>query len=426
MSTTLVMSLGELFKQTRRATGMTQTELSKRSGIQKGTVSKIENDEVKRPKFSTVQPLSAALNISLDTLIDYYVEIEKRPDSLLHILQFTIQHQSSKETICKVASKYLESANEDSYDLTNRLYTIINSIEDSTIQLTLYNLIIEYSRSHGIMPYIAKGMYQSYLIERNDFSKLKVSYQNGRYVLQYVDFLSPKERVCLFYKLAIHAYTLSYHNECIEYCKEVLKNEESLFKADALGILIDAYFSIGEYTQSELYLLQYKNFAYPHTKENVVLMDAFCAARKGDTTIAEELLETFLKTCSNASIIPATKQLLQLYLVQNKLEAAKTILENDRATESLVDESNPLVCATYADYLRIKGEYYIAVGEIDKSITYMVECALWYSKIDDTTNEKVALNTAMNIHLTNNVSPQFTLDKLRDYYQRSSNLEGLS
>jgi len=49
--------------------------------------------------------LAAALNISLDTLIDYYVEIEKRPDSLLHILQFTIQHQSSKETICKVASK---------------------------------------------------------------------------------------------------------------------------------------------------------------------------------------------------------------------------------------------------------------------------------------------------------------------------------
>ncbi|MCM3289267.1 hypothetical protein M3661_03895 [Paenibacillus sp. MER 180] len=35
MSTTLVMSLGELFKQTRRATGMTQTELSERSGIQK-------------------------------------------------------------------------------------------------------------------------------------------------------------------------------------------------------------------------------------------------------------------------------------------------------------------------------------------------------------------------------------------------------
>ncbi|WP_242069278.1 transcriptional regulator [Paenibacillus dendritiformis] len=255
---------------------------------------------------------------------------------------------------------------------------------------------------------------------------MKETYQNGKHIIHYADFLSSEERLSLYYKLGIHAYTLSHHNECIAYCKEVLK-AGGHYKADALGVLIDAYFSIGAYTESELYLLQYKNFSYPNTKENVALMDAFYAAKRGNEGQAIEQLELFLKTCSNASIIPATKQLLQLYFQQNNLEGAKVLLENEEATASLVDEDNPLVCATYADYLRVKGEYYLAAGDIDKSITSMVESALWYSKVDDAAKEKECLNTVMHIHLTHNVSPQSTLEKLSDYYQRSvKELEGLA
>ncbi|BFH16632.1 hypothetical protein WJ0W_005212 [Paenibacillus melissococcoides] len=222
----------------------------------------------------------------------------------------------------------------------------------------------------------------------------------------------------MYYKLGVHAYTLSNHYECIDYCKEVLKCGESHYKADALGILIDAYFSIGAYKESELYLIQYKNFTYPQTKDNVVLMDTFFNAKKGNIGQAIKQLESFLETCRSASVIPATKQLVQLYLQQNNLEGAKVILENDKATTSVVDESTPLVCATYADYIRVKGEYYLTAGDIDKSITNMVESAFWYSKVDDAAKEKEALNTAMHIHLTNNVSPQFTLEKLSNYYQR--------
>lgn len=38
------------------------------------------------------------------------------------------------------------------------------------------------------------------------------------------------------------------------------------------------------------------------------------------------------------------------------IEGAKAILENDKTTAFVVDEANPLVCATYADCLRVKGE----------------------------------------------------------------------
>nr|WP_289355269.1 helix-turn-helix transcriptional regulator [Paenibacillus sp. S-12] len=426
MKAAIIKTIGELIYDTRCASNITIAQLSELSGINKGTISRIENSEIKRPEFSTLQLLAVALKIPFETLVDYYVEDEKRADLLLHILQSTILHQCSNDLICKVAAKYLEAPNEDSVDLTEELFLNIDSIEDDSIKLSLYNLIIEHSRSHGIMPYIARGLYQRYLIERNDFSKLKETFQNGKYVLQYVDFLSFEERVSLYYKLAIHAYTLNYHSECIGYCKEVLKNGESQFKTDALGVLIDAYFSIGAHTESELYLLQYKNFSYPHTKENVVIMDAFYKARRGETVKAEELLLAFLQTCRNALIIPATKQLLQLNLQQNNLGAAKAVLENDRVTTSLVDKRNPLACAVYADYLRIKAEYYKTVGDIDKSIEHMVECAFWYSKIDEASKEKEALNTALHIHFMNNVSPQSTLDKLREYYQRSSKLEGLS
>lgn len=154
------------------------------------------------------------------------MEIERRSDSLLHILYTTIQHKSSHELIRKVATKYLESSNEDSFDLTEKLYQNIGSIEDTSIKLSLYNLILDHSRSHGMMPYIAKGMYQRYLIERNDFSKLKESYYIGKYVLHYADFLPQQDRIELYYKLGVHAYNLRIYNESIEHCKKILTEDD--------------------------------------------------------------------------------------------------------------------------------------------------------------------------------------------------------
>jgi len=417
LSTTLVMSLGELFKQTRRATGMTQTELSERSGIQKGTVSKIENDEVKRPEFSTVQPLAAALNISLDTLIDYYVEIEKRPDSLLHILQFTIQHQSSKETVCKVASKYLESANEDSYDLTNKLYTIINSIEDSTIQLTLYNLIIGYSRSHGIMPYIAKGMYQRYLIERNDFSKLKETYHDGKYILLYSDFLSLSERIELYYKLGVHAYNIRLYSESIEHCKEILTENIIEHKVNALGILRDAYFALEEYEESEFYALQYKQFNYPYVQDNIILMDAMFASHRGEFEKAQFMLTSFLETCKSDAAILAINQLLQIHIKQNNHKMAEVLINNNEI--SPISEDNPFVYQKYADHLHLRGQYYLSIGDYAKSINSLIQAALYYAKVDDTFKEKDCLNTVMRIHLDYDIPTQDTFEKLSTYYKKT-------
>ncbi|GAC42102.1 helix-turn-helix domain-containing protein [Paenibacillus popilliae] len=191
MGITVIKTIGELIQDTRRSLDIALTQLSKMSGVPKGTISKIENGDVKRPEFETVRPLAMALNIPLDTLIDYDIEIETRSESLRCILQTTIQQCQHVELIRKVATKFLESPNEDSLDVTEKLYRTITSVENTSIKLLLYDLIIDYSRSHGIMPYIAQGMYQRYLIERNDFSRLKEAYHLGKNVPDYVDACLP-------------------------------------------------------------------------------------------------------------------------------------------------------------------------------------------------------------------------------------------
>ncbi|KJB85342.1 DNA-binding protein [Paenibacillus sp. E194] len=418
-STLIQKTIGELILDTRRASNMSITQLSELSGVNRGAISRLENNDVKRPEFAAIYALSVALQISFDEIVHYYVDTEKRSDVLLHILSVSIQQNSDIDLIRKVATKYLEAPNEDSFDLTEKLYKHIASIEDPSIRLSLYTLIIDHSRSHGIMPYIAKGLYQQYLIERNDFSKLKETYYSGKYILHYIEFLSQQDRIELYYKLGIHAYNLRLYTECIHHCKTIMDNGTSPYKVYALGMLRDSYFALEEYEESGLYALQYKQFDYPNAQENVILMEALLNAKKGNVEQAIQQLLLFLQSCSNNYKISATNQLLRLFLQQNDLESANNLLRTSNIDQSLIDRSNPLICSRYADYLQIKGEYYLAVGDFETCINHFLEGALHYSKINDTIKEKKCLNMIMRMNLDHSVSPQTTFEKLSKYFTHS-------
>ncbi|EJW19390.1 helix-turn-helix domain-containing protein [Paenibacillus alvei] len=430
MDASIITTIGELIQDTRRSLNMTITQLSELSGVPRGTISRIENDEVKRPEFSCVHSLTSALNIPFETLVDYYAVIEKRAEMLLSMLQTAIAEGSSAELVKKVATKYLEAPNEDSLDLTEKLYQHIGSIEDTSIKLSLYNLIIDYSRSHGIMPYIAKGLYQLYLIERNDFSKLKETYYSGKYILHYIEFLPKNDRIELYYKLGIHAFNLRIYTESIDHCKKVLGEEDGLspYKIYALGILRDANFCIEDYKEAEMYAIQYKQFNYlnyPHTKEHVVLMDAQFAVKKGDAEKAIEILLPFLETCSDTHIVSAYRQLLQLYLQQNNQTGIKDTLDKCKEIVPIANSNNPFICSMYGDLLKIKGECYLTLGDYAQCIELMVESASWYSKVNDTKKEKECLNVIMRINLEHRVSPQTTFEKLSKYFiQSAKEMEG--
>ncbi|MCY9578740.1 helix-turn-helix transcriptional regulator [Paenibacillus alvei] len=73
----IIKTIGELIQDTRRASNMTLTQLSELSGINKGTISRIENGDVKRPEFSTAYPLATALGIPFETLLIIMLRLRK-------------------------------------------------------------------------------------------------------------------------------------------------------------------------------------------------------------------------------------------------------------------------------------------------------------------------------------------------------------
>ncbi|EHQ59427.1 DNA-binding protein, partial [Paenibacillus dendritiformis C454] len=92
-----ILSIGELIQCHRYNRGMTLAQLSELTGIHKGTISKIENGDVKRPEYKTIRPLADTLQIPLETLVELHITVDKRADTLLFVLQDVIQHSGTAE-----------------------------------------------------------------------------------------------------------------------------------------------------------------------------------------------------------------------------------------------------------------------------------------------------------------------------------------
>ena len=63
-------TLASLVKETREKIGISQRELSRRTGIDNNTLAKIEKGERKKPNVLSLKKLSSVLNLSLDMLME--------------------------------------------------------------------------------------------------------------------------------------------------------------------------------------------------------------------------------------------------------------------------------------------------------------------------------------------------------------------
>lgn len=61
----------------REAQGMSQAELSRRSGVPQGVISYLENGKTPHPRIDTVLALASALGVTVDELIR---EMEEHDD----------------------------------------------------------------------------------------------------------------------------------------------------------------------------------------------------------------------------------------------------------------------------------------------------------------------------------------------------------
>ena len=417
-----ILSIGELIQCHRYNRGMTLAQLSELTGIHKGTISKIENGDVKRPEYKTIRPLADSLQIPLETLVELHITVDKRADTLLFVLQDVIQHSGTAELVTKVGRKFLESPSDDSHALVERLYDFAGHVENKEIQFALYQLIVDYSRDHGIMPFLARGLFQVYLIERDDFTRLRSVYESGKHIVQYAQFLTSEDRVTLYYKLAIHAFNLFLYRQSIELGLQVFREvaPDNLYYIYTLCILRDSYFRIGNYEKSEYYSSLYIQYDSPHMKTNTLLMQAALNTKKGNTDHAVTQLTSFLETCDQDAALLAINQLMKIYLRDNRLEEADQLLAYPICPQS-ISTNNPNIISQLAEYYYHRAEYFGAIGDLHNGISDFLESAMHFSKINDTDMEKECMNQIVRCHLQQNSDMTVsTLEKLKEYYERSA------
>ncbi|UHA75606.1 helix-turn-helix domain-containing protein [Paenibacillus sp. 481] len=364
--------IGDLIRHYRQEAKLTVTELAKLANVYKGNISKIEHGDVKKPDYNMVLSLSNVLHIPYTEIAVSYSEIEKKPESLLAILMETIQ-TGNELVITQVADKFLNSYGE-SEDLIAQLHSHTHQIEDTPIQLALYKVIIEYSRNHGIMPYIAKGLYEEYIIERNDFTKLTATYYSGRAVLHYANFLSERERLRLYYALAVHAFSLMKYDEAIDLSKYVIENDTAKgeYRVHAVYTICCAYYYLDKYEICQTYLEEYRKFPYDYIDDNVKLMIGLISGRTGDFYLGIKQLEHYLESPSSYNLIYSVTALFDFYMNINDLESAGKLRRYEEQMElSLQDiRTTPEKRAELALYYELNGHHQLSNNDFKDAIQY--------------------------------------------------------
>nr|WP_240464224.1 helix-turn-helix transcriptional regulator [Paenibacillus apiarius] len=375
--------MGELIQHYRQKKEMSLSKLQEAVGVDKGSLSRIEKGEIKRPDFNIIQSIAGVLDIPGDDIVEQYIEIGHKSDVIYSVLQKVLEAPINTSLVTKIAAKFLESPNEDSLDLIEKLYQTAVSVKNEPIQVSLYNLIVNYSRSHGIMPYIAKGLYQKYMIERNDFSRLNQTYQSGKYVLDYVNFLSDKERILLHYGLSVHAYSLMNYHDAIEFGNYVVENGKGESQANATHNVCSAYYQLGNYDACQSFLENYSRYSYSFVTDNVKLMTGFINGKTGNIDLAIAQFKKYLDDPSAYNLIHAVTELLELYLNKNDLLAANQLLfYENQLTESISQShTTPYKKSRLAYYYRIKGQLLIRSNQEKEAIDSLLKSTLEYAKI---------------------------------------------
>ncbi|MFW5435502.1 helix-turn-helix domain-containing protein [Paenibacillus apiarius] len=378
-------TIGDFIRTRRQEANLTLVQLEEMTGVGKGIISKIENGETKRPEFKTMHALASVLDTAYPNIVELYLSVEQRADVLMSILKESIY---SGPSLCyKIAAQFLRDEKKDSTELVGQLYRFAGSIEDAeSVRLSLYKLIIKYSRTHGIQDYFAKALLQEYLIERDNLELLHSTYHTGKNIAHYVQFLSSEEQISFYYKIGAHAYQLNKHQESIDFCKQVLilDTTDSVTKAHALSFISFSYYFLDNYDMAEHYLRQYCTFQFPFVQENADFMTAKLNGKKGNVELAIHQMEQCLeKSAHKVNII---YDLFDLYLQQNNLDAIEKLFQREEHLIEAERSNHPSLIAELALYYKNKSEYYKLIAMHEQSVDCLLKSITMFVSVDRHTN----------------------------------------
>ncbi len=392
----LTMTLGELIRHKRQQKQMTLAQVAELTGVSKGTISKIENKEIKLRDYKVALDLAAVLDIPIEDVTERYIEVERNPDYLLDALKLAITQSASTELTAKIAAQYLTTNREPTEDSLQTLYEFTSSLQDNSQQLALYQVISKIADDHSVRPLLAMSLLQTYLIQRDNFKKLRESYTKGTDLLHHARFLQTEDQIIYYYKLGAHAYHLGKYRDCIRFFKELetLDTSENPSKAHAICCMAFCYCLIGQYELTEEYIKAANKFNFPFVQEHVAFTTAKLNGKKGNIDLAIIQFEHCLERYQPK--IAVMDDLLDLYLQQNYLAAAETLFQHEQDFEDITLVDNPALIAKYANYYATKSRYYKLTRDHNQTIHYLLKSIMIFISVDRRSNVSEGAGVLLN------------------------------
>ncbi|MFS0554979.1 helix-turn-helix domain-containing protein [Brevibacillus sp. 179-C9.3 HS] len=407
-----VKTFGNVLKSYREKANLTLAELSNKTEISTATISKIETDSLTRPNMRNVIALAKELKIPLYQAITPYLDKIKRIETLEFLLEIALE-QENTILIQKVALRLLECPKNNTFLSLDYLYQLACNMEKVELRVAIYDIISHYSREHGIPVYLARSLFQKYMIRRENFKELDQTYIEGKELLHYMGYLHREERILAYYKLGVHAWCRRLYEECIQLCKQGIDQDpsQSEKKAAAILTIISSYMELGDYILAIVHLDKYEEFNFPQVRKNAQYLRAKLYVKTEKFTKAIPALQECLERQDQNDRLPIANDLLAIYLTMNDKEGMQNIF----LTESTFLPAVPNTPSKYEQlglYYRAKGVFYLQQDSEELGVNSLIESLTYYGKIGALEEVNQSFTTLLEYHITS--GKNFSFDVLQN------------
>ncbi|WP_233455099.1 transcriptional regulator [Paenibacillus elgii] len=300
-----------------------------------------------------------------------------------------------------------------------RLFGFTRTVNNDSLKISLYSLIIKFSRERGVPHYVAKGLLQKYLIERNDLKQLEESFRMGQEVLYYTDFLSREEKIIFYFRMALHAKNINKYNECIELCELglPLETEDTELKTRAYLAMINSFSHQKNYEAVEKHLDIYEKMKNEFVVESAKITRALTKARKREYDVAIPMLRKYLGELGKEYRLHIADELLEIYFQIGDIESIAEILEKE---EELLPEHprTPHKYTTVGRFHRFKGFYQLSKGLLDEGIESYAKSLESFGRVNALEEKEKCMQDLLTFHIKVSKSLEVKhIIKLKEAYE---------
>ncbi|MFB6367880.1 helix-turn-helix domain-containing protein, partial [Paenibacillus elgii] len=308
-------TIADFIFQFRKANNLTYANLEELTGVSRSVLHRIERGETKRLELKNLRAIVAALPTHYMEIMECYLEEENRINTLFEVLEEVTICKECFLLVPKVAIRILESHSVETEESLQRLFNFTQTVTDDSLKVTLYTLIIKFSRERGVPYYVAKGLLQKYLIKRNDLKQLEESFRMGQEVLYYTKFLSREEKITFYFRMALHAKNINKYNECIQLCELglPLETEDTDLKTRAYLAMINSFSQLGDYETVERHLNIFEKMRNDFVVIPAKATRALTKARKKEYDVAIPMLRKYLGELGKEYSLHIADELLEIY-----------------------------------------------------------------------------------------------------------------